>query len=303
MLEELKTFIAVVEYKNFTKASEKVNLSQPSVSVHIKNLERYFGTQLIMRSVKQKNIVITEKGYLLYRRAKEMIALLETTQKEMQDLSTSLKGSIKIGATYTIGECILPDFLKKFCMVYPDIEIEVIIDNTASITKKVQELQLDIGLIEGLGHTGDFEQVYFLEDELVIIAPVEAKIDEKTFNMESLQLQRWVTREEGSGLREYLDMFLAHNQITPKTKLVLGSNYAITEAVKNGLGIAMVSEYIAKNVKDVQDISIIKLDEAYKRSFSYILSKDMAPSKITEILKKELNTYYDKTLTDGESSL
>lgn len=303
MLEELKTFIAVVEYKNFTKASEKVNLSQPSVSVHIKNLERYFGTQLIMRSVKQKNIVITEKGYLLYRRAKEMIALLETTQKEMQDLSTSLKGSIKIGATYTIGECILPDFLKKFCMVYPDIEIEVIIDNTASITKKVQELQLDIGLIEGLGHTGDFEQVYFLEDELVIIAPVEAKIDEKTFNKESLQLQRWVTREEGSGLREYLDMFLAHNQITPKTKLVLGSNYAITEAVKNGLGIAMVSEYIAKNVKDVQGISIIKLDEAYKRSFSYILSKDMAPSKITEILKKELNTYYDKILTDGESSL
>lgn len=303
MLEELKTFVAVVEYKNFTKASEKVNLSQPSVSVHIKNLERYFGTQLIMRSVKQKNMVITEKGYLLYRRAKEMIALLETTEKEMEHLSTSVKGSIKIGATYTIGECILPDFLKKFCIMYPDIEIEVIIDNTASIRKKVQALQLDIGLIEGLSYTGEFEQVYFLEDELVIIAPEQAKISEKTFNIESLQLQRWVTREEGSGLREYLDIFLAQNQITPRTKLVLGSNYAITEAVKNGLGIAMVSEYIAKNVEDVQGVSIIRLDEAYKRSFSYILPKDMSPSKITQILKKELNSYYGQTLTDAENSL
>ena len=303
MLEELKTFIAVVEYKNFTKASEKVNLSQPSVSVHIKNLERYFDTQLIMRSVKQKSIVITEKGYLLYRRAKEMIALLETTQKEMQHLSTSIKGSLKIGATYTIGECILPDFLKEFCGAYPDIEIEVVVDNTANISKKVQELQLDIGLIEGVGHTGDFEQVYFLEDELVIIAPQEVTINKKSFNLESLQLQRWVTREEGSGLREYLDMFLAHNHITPRTKLVLGSNYAVTEAVKNGLGIAMVSEYIAKNLEEAEGVSVIKLDEPYKRSFSYILSKGMAHSKTTEIFKEELDNYFSKSLTDEENSL
>ena len=66
MLEELKTFIAVVEYKNFTKAGEYLNLSQPSVSTHIKNLENYYGVTLINRSVKQKSIIITENGYILY---------------------------------------------------------------------------------------------------------------------------------------------------------------------------------------------------------------------------------------------
>ncbi|MBU5317885.1 LysR family transcriptional regulator [Clostridium bornimense] len=72
MIEELKTFITVVEIKNFTKAANQLNLSQPSVSNHIKNLESYFGVTLINRSVKQKNIFITEKGHILYKKAKEM---------------------------------------------------------------------------------------------------------------------------------------------------------------------------------------------------------------------------------------
>ncbi|MEF9959422.1 MAG: LysR family transcriptional regulator [Niameybacter sp.] len=291
MLEELKTFVAVVEYKNFTKASERVNLSQPSVSVHIKNLERHFDTQLIIRSVKQKNITITEKGHLLYRRAKEMIVLLETTEKEMHHLSSTIKGMLKIGATYTIGECILPHFLKQFCEQYPDIEIEVVIDNTARVRQKVQALQLDIGLIEGLGYMGDFEQVYFLEDELVIMTPKEAAIGQQPFDKESLQHQRWVTREEGSGLREYLDMFLAHNQIIPQTKLVLGSNYAIKESVKNGLGIAMVSEYIAKEAACMEEVNVIKIDEAYKRSFSYILPRELATSKVTQVFREALDEF------------
>lgn len=291
MLEELKTFIAVVEYKNFTKASEKVNLSQPSVSVHIKNLEKHFDTQLIVRSIKQKNITITEKGYLLYRRAKEIIALLETTEMEMQHLSSTIKGHLKIGATYTIGECILPYFLKSFCEKYPDVEIEVLIDNTATIRQKVQELQLDIGLIEGLGYTGDFKQVYFLEDELVIVTNKEEQIGKEPFSIANLQNQRWITREEGSGLREYLDMFLAHNQIVPKTKLILGSNYAIKEAVKNGLGIAMVSVYIAKEANLMDEIHIIKLDKPYKRNFSYILPNGLAPSKVTEVFKEALDDF------------
>lgn len=84
MIEELKTFIAVVEYENFTKAGEILHLSQPSVSVHIKNLEKQFNTDLISRSVKQKNIVITESGRVLYKRAKEIIKILEDTKNELK---------------------------------------------------------------------------------------------------------------------------------------------------------------------------------------------------------------------------
>ena len=89
MLEELKTFIAVVEHKNFTRAGEYLNLSQPSVSTHIKNLESSFDVTLINRSVKQKNICITENGYKLYERAKEIINLLDITYIEVKDNNIS----------------------------------------------------------------------------------------------------------------------------------------------------------------------------------------------------------------------
>ena len=295
MLEELKTFIAVVECKHFTKASEKINLSQPSVSIHIKNLEKFFGVELIIRSVKQKTIIITESGQLLYRRAKEMVALLEATQEEVVHLSNSMKGHLKIGATYTIGEYILPQFLQMFCKDYPDVEIEVVIGNTEEISQKVQALQIDIGLIEGMGHMEDFKQTYFLKDELVLILPKTHRLTQEAFSYEQLQNQRWVTREVGSGLREYLDVFLTNNQIVPKSKLVLGSNYAIKEAVKKGLGIAMVSCYVAEEAVVRDEVKVLLLEEHYCRSFSYILPKDLVATKVVEVFEATLHEYFHKS--------
>ena len=86
MIEEFKPFIAVVDFKTFTKAAEYLNLSQPSVSTHIKNLEIIFGVTLINRSVKQKTISITESGYTLYKRAKEIINLLDVTFMDVKTL-------------------------------------------------------------------------------------------------------------------------------------------------------------------------------------------------------------------------
>lgn len=95
MLEELKTFIAVVEIKNFTKAAEYLSLSQPSVSVHIKNLENYFGEKLIDRSVRQKSIKITEQGYLLYKRAKEVVSIIDAAKLEVKIDTEQVSGDLK----------------------------------------------------------------------------------------------------------------------------------------------------------------------------------------------------------------
>ena len=149
MLEELKTFISVVEEKSFTKAAEKVNLSQPSVSVHIKHLEAYFNTQLITRSMKPKKIMVTESGNLLYKRSKQLLSLLDTTREELQHMDSTFKGHLKIGATSTIGECLLPSFLASFCEHYQDIHIEIIIGNSADNKNKMKSLQLYIALVEG----------------------------------------------------------------------------------------------------------------------------------------------------------
>ncbi|HBF8967234.1 TPA: LysR family transcriptional regulator, partial [Clostridioides difficile] len=176
MFEELKTFVAVVEYKNFTKAGEYLNLSQPSVSKHIKNLENYFKVVLINRSIKQKTIFITESGQILYKRAKEILNLLNITYHDVSQVSDAITGHLKIGASLTIGEYILPNFLALFSKKYPDIDVEVFIKNTSIVSSHVKDYILDIGLIEGTCSSPSFIQEYFFEDKMVLALPYKSHL-------------------------------------------------------------------------------------------------------------------------------
>lgn len=291
MLEELKTFIAVVEEENFTKAAELVNLSQPSVSIHIKNLEAYFGTKLIDRSVKQKKIVITPSGKLLYRRSKELIFLLETTKDELRNESNAPKGHLRIGATLTIGECFLPHLIQIFSEKYPDVEIAVYIGNITEVTAMTKAMRLDVSLIENAFHSDRFKQCYFLEDHLLLIAPKSFGLGDGNHSNESLQNRRWLTREHGSGLRDSLNFFLASHRIVPRSKMIFSTNYALIEGVRNELGIAMISNYMLKELRPDDPIDIISLHDEYTRTFSYILPKDFSISKVAEIFLEELMAY------------
>ena len=294
MIEELKTFIAVVEYRNFTRAGEYLNLSQPSVSTHIKNLEKYFGVTLINRSVKQKTILITENGYKLYERAKEILTLMDVTYMEVKNNSNSLKGTLKIGASLTIGEYFLPKFLSLFSNKYPDIDVEIIIENTSSICSHLKDLSLDIGLIEGAPTIGSFNQEYFLKDQMVL-AFNPSRTNLKNINsIDELNNILWVVREDGSGTREYFNLFLESNKILPKKILVLGSNYAIKEAVKNDLGITIISSLVTEKATKNGELSINTLNDKYSRYFSYITPKNINMSKAIQVFIDELNNFCKK---------
>ena len=293
LFEELKTFISVVEYKNFTKAGEHLNLSQPSVSTHIKNLENTLGVTLINRSIKQKTIFITESGYSLYKRAKEIVNLLDVACMEVKDNSNSIKGHLKLGASFTIGEYVLPTFLSYFSKKYPDIEVDVFIANTTSICSQLNELILDVGLIEGTASHSNFSQEYFLKDKMVLTLPYESDLALNPFSLDKLQNQKWIVREEGSGTREFLNMFLCTNEIIPKGIMVFGSNYAVKEAVKHNLGITIISDLVTNPAVKNKELSVIELDNSYTRHFSYILPKNINISNASDIFLKELKIFSD----------
>lgn len=295
MLEELKTFIAVVEHKNFTRAGEYLNLSQPSVSTHIKNLENFFDVTLINRSIKQKNICITENGYKLYERAKEIINLLDITYIEVKDNNNSLKGTLKVGTSLTIGEYFLPKFLSIFSKKYPDIDVEIVIENTSLISSHLKDLTLDIGLIEGTPTLGSFNQEYFLKDQLVLAFNPSNNQLINIKSYEELNNHLWIVREDGSGNREYFNMFLESNKIIPNKILVLGSNSAIKEAVKNNLGITLTSSLVAEAAVANGEIYINTLNDKYYRYFSYITPKNITMSKTIQVFIDELNDFSKKT--------
>lgn len=290
MIEELKTFIEVVECKNFTKTAKKINLSQPSVSVHIKRLENYFDTILINRSNKTRNIEITQAGYIVYDNSKKIINMIRETEERVLECKGITGGNLIIGASETIGNYLLPKLLAEFTKDYPNVHIEVIIENTSSICKKLNNLEIDIGLIEGIDTHFDFIREDFYEDRLVLVVSKEFDMDEKPY-LKNLQNKIWISREDGSGTQEYLKLFLNSKNIHPKNIIVFSSNYSVKEAVKNNMGVTIISEYVVKDALKLGELSILPIEVDYNRKFSYILQKDKERSNIVDKFLERLKNY------------
>jgi DNA-binding transcriptional LysR family regulator len=274
--DALKTFISVVEERNFTKAAEKLRISQPSVSLHIKNLEEEFQTTLLKRTPKM--VTVTPTGEMLYERAKQILHLYKQAKQEIYEYHHFVQGKLTIGASFTIGEYVLPKLLSEFHQLYPHVEIEVLIDNTAQIAEHVRLFQADIGLIEGRVNHTELQISPFLEDELSIIVKENSLfLTQKNLSLSDLQNQTWITREKGSGTREYLKHVLDSNGLKARTFITMSSNQAIKEAVLNGMGMSMLSTYA---LKKEERIAILPVKEAiFKRKFSYIESPVVEENK------------------------
>lgn len=289
LIEELKTFIAVVENNSFTKAANSVKLSQPGVSLHISNLEKYFGTQLVERSNKQRTIRITNTGHMLYKSAKQILSILDETKEELNNYNSLPCGTLKIGASMTIGEFILPKVLGDFIKEFPDIKIDVTIENTRHIYEKFKNYDIDLALVEGTVPIENYTIKNFYKDQMIIVSPSSFQYNKNINLKKFLSNQTWIHREEGSGTGENLNTFLSTENIYPKNIIILGSNYAIKEAVKNGLGITFISSLVVNDAIKNKELKVIPTKTKYYRYFSY-LCHEKNLSKLTKLFIKKLNS-------------
>lgn len=290
MIEELKTFIAVVDKKSFTKAANFINISQPSVSSHISILERYFNTRLIERSNKQKNILITQTGKILYKRAKQMIGFLEETKEELNNYHNSISGTLKIGASMTIGEFLLPSILGDFIKEFSEVKLDVTIENTKHIYDKFKNYDIDIALVEGTVPVENYVYKNFYKDTMVIVVPYLSSQNLNSNLKDYLSKQTWIHREEGSGTGENLNIFLNDEDIHPKNFIVLGSNYAIKEAVKNNLGISFISSLVINEAVKNNEVEVISIKDNYNRYFSYLVHENNI-SRLASVFLEKLKLY------------
>ena len=155
-------------------------------------------------------------------------------------------------------------------------------------------MKLDIGLIEGSTSSALFKQEYFLEDEMVLAIPYNSDLKDKELNLDNLQNRMWIAREEGAGTREYLDLFFVQHKIVPKNIIVLGSNLAVKEAVRNNLGLTITSKHVVLESEARNELSYIELNKNFIRSFSYIYPKELTLSKAANIFLEELKAYTSK---------
>lgn len=285
MWEELKTFTEVVEQKSFTKAANNLNISQPTVSLHIKRLETEFNARFILRSKSQKKLIITSAGERFYEQAKKMLKMWDNTKKYIKDDEVYIEGNIKIGASLTIGEYFLPEFLGLFNRRYPYVNVHLELGNTRHINEMLRNYTIDIGIVEGSIIDEKFEKSHLYKDNLVVIAP-------KEYNRSN---ERWIIREPGSGTRRQWEDIIGNDICSFRyAPLVMNTNFAVKEAVKSGIGIALISEYVAKRA--VADTEVVYLDDsiAGSRYFDLVLHKDRIQDRLLDVFCGELREFFKK---------
>ncbi len=239
---KLRVFCTVAETKSFSKASEIIHLTQPAVSLQIQALEELYETKLFDRSA--STVSLTRSGEILYRYAKDILALYAAAEKNIGEITGLVKGSISVGASTTIGNYLLPSVIADFRKTHPKIKIHLFVGNTKRIVELLNSGNIDFGIVEGDVARQKLIVEKFLTDELVVIVPASHPMTKKKeASIYDVVKEPFVLREEGSGTRQILEKYLNKHGISShdmKASLMLGSTVAIKEAVESGIGISIV---------------------------------------------------------------
>lgn len=267
----LKVFVTVSEHQNFSRAAEELHMTQPAVSQYIRTLEQTMGTRLLERT--NKYVRLNQAGEIVYYHAQEILGLYTKMQNLVDDITGKAEGQLKIGASHTFGEYVLPWMIATMQERYPDIDPEIMIGNTTEVANLVTNHQLDAGLVEGklLHHKLTMDN--FAEDYMYVVASPNHDVfrHETSIPLKALENEVWIVREHGSGTREAMEEMFSDYQCKPKKLIHFGSNQPIKEAVQAGLGISLLSRWAIQRELENQDLRIIPVESLpFIRQFSII---------------------------------
>ncbi|MBE0425645.1 MAG: LysR family transcriptional regulator [Nitrospirae bacterium] len=297
---KLKVFCTVAETKSFSKTSEIIHLTQPAVSLQIQALEEKYETKLFDRS--SSTVTLTPTGEILYKYAKEILALYASAEKTIGKQTGLVKGSLTIGAGSNIGNYILPSVITEFRATHPKIKIYLIVGNTKRVVELLNAGNIDVGLVEGDVSRQKMIVKKLLSDELILIVPPNHPwAKKKEVSISELVKEPFIFREAGSGTRQIIEKFLARHGITPhdmKISAVLGSTEAIKDAVENGLAISIISRWAARKESKYGTLRLLGLkEEKMMRDFSVIFNKNAVSSNALDEFLAFLKSYpFDKLL-------
>ncbi|MBC5627731.1 LysR family transcriptional regulator [Clostridium sp. NSJ-6] len=271
-LRHIKIFVAVCETGSATAAGEKLFIAQPSISLAISELEDYYGVKLFDRL--SKRLYITEAGKHFLEYASHIVKIFEEMETEIRNFDT--QGIIRIGASITIGNYLLPKYVEKFKRLHPNMEVQAIIANSDTIEENLMKNNIDLALIEGIIHSPYLKSIHFKEDELVLICGLSHPLAVRDeIELEDIKNEDLLLREKGSAGREICDGLFATNGIEINILWESTSTQAIVRAVISGLGLSILPYLLVKDSIERGEVKVIKIkDVSLKRSFSIIYHKN-----------------------------
>jgi len=238
----LEVFLSVAKHLNFTRAGEEVHLSQPSVSVRIRQLERDLGSKLFEQL--GKRIALTEAGQLLLPYALRVMAAMDDALHAIDELKGLERGSLRIGASTTPGMYLIPRTIAQFKQQYPKIDVHLAVRDTRQIEEGVIRNEFDFGFVGGHLAGDEVDVLPWIIDHLVLVVPSNHVLARKTLvKIADLRKENFILREPGSATRAAVVNHLQKSDLKVETVMEMENPESVKKAVQSGLGIAFISKF------------------------------------------------------------
>jgi DNA-binding transcriptional LysR family regulator len=283
-LWQLHIFCKVVELQSFSKAGQTIHLSQPTISAHIKELEKHFDCLLIDRLPK---VTPTAAGSLLYNYARQLLQLRDEAVMALAEFNGNYKGLMTIGGSTIPGNYLLPELIGAFKRDYRQVQIRLVIADTADIISRVVNGSIELGVVGALPSENHLDARRLVADKMRLIIPANHRWSSHlSISMDEFCREPFIAREPGSGTRAALEAALHLQALSVENLNVvaeMGSTVAVVQAIRARVGVSVLSllaVHEAMQSGAVQALGINGLD--LKRDFYLIRDSRRIASPIVK---------------------
>jgi DNA-binding transcriptional LysR family regulator len=242
-ISQLKIFLKVVKHGSVTKAADELHLTQPAVSIQLKNFQKNFTYALT--EIINKKLFVTDFGKEIALAAENIISELETINYKSIGYNNVLSGKLKISIIST-GKYIMPFFLADFLQQHSSIDLELDVTNKAKVVNSLEKNEIDFALVSILPENIQIKKVDLMENKLMLVGNKKTAqiLQQQKFNLDTIPL---IYREIGSGTRQTMEQFIQKNKLQAKKKITLTSNEAVKQAIIAGMGVSIMPIIGIKN--------------------------------------------------------
>jgi LysR family transcriptional regulator, low CO2-responsive transcriptional regulator len=288
-LSQLNIFLKVTQTQSITKASEELHLTQPAVSIQLKNFQQQFDIPLT-ETINQR-IFITDFGKEIALAAEKILEEVYAINYKTSAFKGQLAGKLKISSVST-GKYVIPFFLSAFLKQNPAVELLLDVTNKAKVIESLEKNEVDFSLVSVMPENLSLNNLELIQNKLFLVGNMEEKYRKKSYDNSIFEKIPLIYREQGSGTRYVMEKFIKANNLPVKKKMELTTNEAVKQAVVAGLGYSIMPLIGIKNELNNHELQIIPVKGFPIKSvwnLIWLQNKNLSPvaSAFLEYLKQE----------------
>ena len=294
----LKVFYTVANRLNFTKAATELFITQPAISKHIQELEEQYKIKLFDRN--GSKTTLTTAGEVLLKHTKNIFEVYREIDFDMNTLINQRSGLLRLGASTTISQYIIPPLLARFHQKLQDVKVSLLNGNTEQIENALLKQEIEIGIVEGKSKNKSIKYTEFLKDELVLVCKssnILVNVDEVT--QDDLKKMHFLMRERGSGTLEVIEHALKPFDINLsqlQIEMQLGSTESIKSYLMNSDCVAFISIHAIKKELHNNELTILDIKDLVIERFFYVITLQGKTDSLSNLFIQNISNHYNLKL-------